>query len=1213
MGPVGEDDSLATLVADLDDSFWDATLTPDNSPRKPKNSFTYSIPVKPQRSPLKKTTINTNDNIDASYIWHDVKDSVKLSDPSALKGNSSHSRFKRIRCIVESVDELFSDGRYQKILTVSANPEQDSRTVTLRDDWTHTDIKPGDTIHIIGSFLQPHPSSLDSKPSIIIDSKDNFIILHPDLLITITAVSTASQCLRKPLLSGLVRSSTDYTPALVWGNMLHEVMQTCLSENKWESSYIDQQIELVLSKGLMDLVRINTTIGEARRELHERSRGLPAFAAKYLSQLPKPEAVLKNTRDTATDAPSLLAIADVLDIEEDIWSPSYGLRGKLDVTVFAHTAATNKSARTHKIELLNSCPTPFEIKTGRANAGMEHRAQTMLYTLLAEERYASNVPAGLLYYTQSEEVVRVPRSRNEVRALITTRNQLASWMMKRIRAGRAGEADEEEDITSVTTQNAKGIVELEESFLPPTIDDERTCKRCYVLDTCMLYRKAVENVIDNDSHIVDTYKAKTSHLTASHCDFFKKWEALLSYEERDIIRFKKELWTLRAEERERKGRCFAEMILDTTFDPSSEAAEQNTLPQTGFAAGDDVDTLTNTSAANVAKIHKQTYRFTRSPTHRIATEFSVNPSLLNGHINVGDAVTISVEPHLLALARGYVLKLTATSVVIGVDHDLSPGSIKAKLSYTSGYQDDNEALIFRIDRDELFGGMSRMRNNLAHLFYVDNEDGKIGRLRELVVDLKAPLFHNDVPPQAKKLLRKLLGLNQPQIDALRKIISAQDYALVLGMPGTGKTTVITALICILVQLGKTVLLTSYTHSAVDTILLKLDAIGNINSNSAKGMCDFGVLRLGNVDKVHPQVRKYTLAARTPAQTIEQLEGQLMTPPVVATTCLSIDQCVRNPAARAGGLDVSLFRLLSDAHPKAIIELAHQYRMNKDIMLLSNKLVYGDRLRCGNKKVAKQSLDIADWSFANRLHGAAEQGCIAREDGACWIRRLLSPSTKAVFVDTDLVPARDSRAGDLVQNKVEAELVYQTVESLLQSGVREDQIGIISLYRQQIKLISQLLRHRTGIEILTADRSQGRDKECIIISMVRSNDAGHTGDLVKDWRRMNVSFTRARCKLAIFGSRSTLQQVQLLDDFFQLMQGNGWILQLPPGAEAAHLHKPLKRLAEDDEGEVESRGKENVSLEENRARKKLKMGGTSRSVAGILKGRPILQDLVNEEA
>ena len=144
--------------------------------------------------------------------------------------------------------------------------------------------------------------------------------------------------------------------------------------------------------------------------------------------------------------------------------------------------------------------------------------------------------------------------------------------------------------------------------------------------------------------------------------------------------------------------------------------------------------------------------------------------------------------------------------------------------------------------------------------------------------------------------------------------------------------------------------------------------------------------------------------------------------------------------------------------------------------------------------------------------------------------------------------------------------------------------------------------------------------------------------------MNVSFTRARCKLVIFGSRSTLQPVQLLDDFFQLMEGNGWILQLPPRAEIAHrdafaaehnssmdvdqeapsqsakndasqlaFHKPIKRLADDVEEEVELRGKENALLGENRARKKMKTGGMNRSVAGILKGRPILQDLINEEA
>lgn len=93
------------------------------------------------------------------------------------------------------------------------------------------------------------------------------------------------------------------------------------------------------------------------------------------------------------------------------------------------------------------------------------------------------------------------------------------------------------------------------------------------------------------------------------------------------------------------------------------------------------------------------------------------------------------------------------------------------------------------------------------------------------------------------------------------------------------------------------------------------------------------------------------------------------------------------------------------------------------------------------------------------------------------------------MDTDLVPAQDSRVGDLVQNEVEAHLVHQVAEALLQSGISPEQIGVISLYRQQIKLLTQLLHFRPGIELLTADRSQGRDKDCIIISMVRSNDAG----------------------------------------------------------------------------------------------------------------------------
>jgi len=94
-----------------------------------------------------------------------------------------------------------------------------------------------------------------------------------------------------------------------------------------------------------------------------------------------------------------------------------------------------------------------------------------------------------------------------------------------------------------------------------------------------------------------------------------------------------------------------------------------------------------------------------------------------------------------------------------------------------------------------------------------------------------------------------------------------------------------------------------------------------------------------------------------------------------------------------------------------------------------------------------------------------------------------PGRRVVFVDTDEVPAEESRVGDLVQNEIEASLVQHLVKAMVKGGVEESQVGVISPYRQQIKILSQLLESHHGIEILTADRSQGRDKDCVIISMV----------------------------------------------------------------------------------------------------------------------------------
>jgi len=274
-------------------------------------------------------------------------------------------------------------------------------------------------------------------------------------------------------------------------------------------------------------------------------------------------------------------------------------------------------------------------------------------------------------------------------------------------------------------------------------------------------------------------------------------------------RFKKELWTLDAGERETLGRCFADMVLDTS------SQEEPTH-------------------AGASRIHKFTYRFQRG------TDAGAE-SLLNGHMNVGDAVTVSVAPDLFALCRGFILELGPKHVVLGVDHTIKIPAIRARLSklphQLSDVKNSTTAFTFRIDKDEFSAGMGRVRENLAALFYVG---GDTTRLR-LVVDLAPPTFDAEsdllTTARASSRCRTLArSLNAPQMLAVERVLSSRDYTLILGMPGTGKTTVVAHLIRILVEMGKTVLLSAYTHSAVDTILAKLNDV------------DFGIIRLGNVDK-----------------------------------------------------------------------------------------------------------------------------------------------------------------------------------------------------------------------------------------------------------------------------------------------------------------------------------------------------------------------------
>jgi DNA replication ATP-dependent helicase Dna2 len=90
-------------------------------------------------------------------------------------------------------------------------------------------------------------------------------------------------------------------------------------------------------------------------------------------------------------------------------------------------------------------------------------------------------------------------------------------------------------------------------------------------------------------------------------------------------------------------------------------------------------------------------------------------------------------------------------------------------------------------------------------------------------------------------------------------------------------------------------------------------------------------------------------------------------------------------ARKDGLDISLFRRLSEAHPEAVVDLLFQYRMNADIMLLSNRLIYNNRLSCGCDEVANRTLKPPNPLFLKQSH--SDHGLMCGTN--CWLEALVN--------------------------------------------------------------------------------------------------------------------------------------------------------------------------------------------------------------------------------
>ncbi len=527
---------------------------------------------------------------------------------------------------------------------------------------------------------------------------------------------------------------------------------------------------------------------------------------------------------------------------------------------------------------------------------------------------------------------------------------------------------------------------------------------------------------------------------------------------------------------------------------------------------------------------------------------------------VGSPVVIS--PHKTPDAdshRGVVCQRSESSLCVALDQ--VPEDL-----------DEHDAWRVDLSSDEIAAQRQRAALEQARLARGD----RFAILRDVLIGARQPEFGLD--PDVRPLDA---SLNEVQRQAVQFAISARDVGLIHGPPGTGKTTAVVELIRQAVRRGRKVLACAPSNLAVDNIFERLLGFGERAVRLGHPARVLPELRAHTLDllverhhdvllarkfvkqamELFREASRYTRAAPKPGARrqlredarslladarrleIQAVQSILDSADVLCATTTGLDsqllgrrrfdlavideacqstepgcwipllRCDRavlagdhcqlpptvvSPEAVAEGFAVSLFERLMQLYGESLSRrLTVQYRMHQAIMDFSSQEFYDGQL------TAHDSV---------RSHLLAELPDVA----ACALTQ--SPlefiDTAGAGYDEELEPDGESRL-----NRQEANLICRKVRALLEGRVPPQDIAVIAPYAAQVRLLRELLPV-AGLEIDSVDGFQGREKEAVLISLVRSNAKGEIGFLA-DVRRMNVALTRARRKLLLVGDSATL--------------------------------------------------------------------------------------------
>ncbi|KAL7182615.1 hypothetical protein ACSBR1_041329 [Camellia fascicularis] len=416
-------------------------------------------------------------------------------------------------------------------------------------------------------------------------------------------------------------------------------------------------------------------------------------------------------------------------------------------------------------------------------------------------------------------------------------------------------------------------------------------------------------------------------------------------------------------------------------------------------------------------------------------------------------------------------------------------------------------------------------------------------------------------------------LNASQVFAVKSVLQ-KPISLIQGPPGTGKTVTSAAIVYHMAKQGQgQVLVCAPSNVAVDQLAEKISATGlkvvRLCAKSREAVSS-PVEHL----TLHYQVRHLDTSEKSELHKLQQLkdeQGELsssdekkykalkratereisQSADVICCTCVGAgDPRLANFRFRQVLIDEST----QATEPECLIPLVLGV---KQVVLVGDHCQLGPVIMC--KKAARAGLAqslferlvllgvkpirlqvqyrmhpaLSEFPSNSFYEGTLQNGVTINERQSTGIDFPWPVPNRPMFFYVQMGQEEISASGTSYLNRTEAANVEKIVTTFLRSGVVPSQIGVITPYEgQRAYIVNYMSRNGAlrqqlykEIEVASVDSFQGREKDYIILSCVRSNEHQGIGFL-NDPRRLNVALTRARYGIVILGNPKVLSKQPL---------------------------------------------------------------------------------------